>query len=215
MLQRFTKLVTSPREAMTDIGHAPDYGGVVLLFVVWIIISTTSAIIMLSKMQFTGTYSSEMTSGLAMAATLGLVLAPIIMFVRWLVKSFMIRFACESKNWDYETAASVTGYAYLPNIIYSFLWIFVVVFLIPTITVDTTNLEQAIIDLQMYNAQLAWITLGLGTLGSILVLFWKSYLGGLGAFAGTHESCSERDGMLWFLAIGFIGLIIDLSFSLM
>lgn len=210
MLQRFTKLVTSPREAMTDIGRAPDYGGVIVLFVFWILFGALGVMIMSSKMEFVGTYSYEVTSGVQAGITIVLFLTPILAFARWLVKSFMVRYACESKNWNYETAASVTGYAYLPNVILSFFWILVIIAIVPPVVVNTTNLEQALIQLQSYEAQIAWITIGLNLLGSVLVLFWKSYLGGLGAHAGTHERCSESSGTTWFLIIGFIGLLIDL-----
>lgn len=195
---------------MADIGRAPDYGGVIVLFVLWIILSTIGVIIMTSKMEFTGTYSYEVTSGVMAGVTIVLFLAPIITFARWLVKSFMVRYACESKNWNYETAASVTGYAYLPNVILSFFWIFVIIAIVPPVVVDTTNLEQALVQLQMYDAQTAWITIGLNLIGSVLVLLWKSYLGGIGAHAGTRESCSESTGTMWFLVIGFIGLLIDI-----
>lgn len=209
MIQRYTKLLTSPREAMTDIGLAPDYGGVIVLFVFWTIFGIIGVWVMLSKMQFTGTYGEFVTSGVVAGATIGLVLFPVITIVRWLVKSYLIRHACESENWDFETAASVTGYAYLPNVIFSFVWFFILYTLVPSVVVNTTNLEAALLQLQMYDAQISWLTVGVSLVGTVLVLLWKSYLGGLGAHAGTRERCDENNGIIMFIVIGFIGIVID------
>ena len=196
---------------MTDIGRAPDYEGVIALFATWIVFGIAAVVVMVNKMHFVGPYGNAVTSGILTGVTIGLVLLPILTIVRWLVKSLLIQYACDRGNWDFKTAASVTGYAYLPNVMFSFVWIFIISALVPSITVDTTNLEAALAQLQQYDVQTSWITVGISLMISLLALLWKSYLGGLGAHAGTHETVSEGHGIMWFLIIGFIGILLDFT----
>ena len=208
-LQRLTKLLTSPKEAMDDIGLAPDYAGVIVLFVIWTIFSIIGVMIVLPKMQFIGPYGAETTSMVMATTVAASVFVPIALIIRWLIKSYLIRHACDSKSWDFPTAASVTGYAYLPNVIFSFVWLFVAWLLIPTVIIDTTDLTQATVQLELFTAQTMWITVGLSTVFAAIALLWKSYLGSLGTFTGTREKCERNSAFGAFVAIGFIGLLID------
>ena len=195
---------------MDDIGSAPDYTGVIVLFVIWTIFTIIGVMIMLPKLQFVGPYGATITSAV-MATTVGtLILVPFVLIIRWLVKSYLIRHACNGKSWDFPTAASVTGYAYLPNVIISFVWLFVIWFLIPSVIVDTTDLAQALIQLEIFDAQTMWITVGLSTIFAAFALLWKSYLGSLGTYTGTRMNCERNSAFGAFVAIGFIGLLIDL-----
>jgi hypothetical protein len=210
-IQRLTKLVTSPREAMTDIGRAPDYEGVIVLLSMWIVLGVAATIVMTSKIHFVGSYANQVIPMFYTGVAIGLVLLPFIQIARWLVKSFLIRYACDRSNWEFKAAASVTGYAYLPNVMVSFAWMFIISALVPSVTVNTTDLEVAMIQLQQYDVQIRWLTVGVSLLLSLLALLWKSYLGGLGAHAGTHGFTSESHGMIWFLFFGFIGILIDFT----
>ncbi|MHA1138054.1 MAG: YIP1 family protein [Candidatus Thorarchaeota archaeon] len=206
---RLTKLLTSPKEAMEDIGQAPDYGGVITLFVIWTIVSAISSVIILQKLQFTGPYGNFVNSGVAAGMATVVVLLPIVIIVRWLVKSYLIRHMCDSHSWDFETAASVTGYAYLPNIIFGVIGIFVVWLLMPSIVIDTVDLDQALIQMDLYTAQTFWITIGLSTLFSLAALFWKSYLGSHGTYYGTHKNYETGSAFGIFIIVGGIGFLID------
>lgn len=209
-VQRLTKMLTSPKEAMDDIGLAPDYSGVIILFIIWTIFSIISVMIILPKLQFVGPYGAETTS-MVMAGAVGvLIFAPIVLIIRWLVKSYLIRHACDSKSWDFQTAASVTGYAYLPNVIVSFVWLFVSWMLIPSVIIDTTDLAQALIQMEIYDGQTMWITVGLNTVFAAIALLWKSYLGSLGTFTGTREKCERNYAFGAFFAIGLVGLFLTL-----
>jgi hypothetical protein len=211
MIQRLTKLVTSPREAMKDIGRAPDYEGVVVLLTMWIVFGIATGVVMANKIHFVGPYGNEATSMFYTGVSIGLILVPFLTIARWLVKSLLIQFSCDRSNWEFKTAASVTGYAYLPNVVFSFAWIFVISSLVPSITLDTADLESALIQIQQYDAQTSWLTVGVSLMVALLALLWKSYLGGLGAHAGTHEAISESHGIMWFLFIGFIGILVDFT----
>lgn len=211
MIQRLTKLLTSPREAMADIGKAPDYEGVVALLIMWIVFAIAAGVVMANKIHFIGPYGNEATSMFYTGISIGLILVPFLTIARWLVKSLLIQFSCDRSNWDFKTAASVTGYAYLPNVMFSFVWMFIISALVPSITLDTADLEAALIQLQQYDAQTSWLTVGVSLMITLPVLLWKSYLGGLGAHAGTHETVPESHGIMWFLFIGFIGILIDFT----
>lgn len=209
--QRLTKLLTSPKDAMDDIGLAPDYSGVIVLFVIWTIFSIIGVMIMLPKLQFIGPYGPEITR-MVMASTVGtLILVPFILVIRWLVKSYLIRHACDSKSWDFQTAASVTGYAYLPNIIFSFVWIIVIWLLMPSVVIDTTDLAQALIQMEIFDGQTMWLTVGVSMVLSIITLLWKSYLGSFGTYTGTHNNCERNFAFVAFAIIGLIGIVIDLA----
>jgi hypothetical protein len=206
---RIMKLLTSPKEAMEDIGLAPDYGGVILLFAIWTIIAGIALVISLLKIRIVGSYSTELSSIVASGLALTMLFVPIIFIVRWLIKSYLIRYLCDDSYWDFHTAASVTGYAYFPNIIFTFIGVFVSWMVFPSIVIDTTNLEQALVQMQQFKAQIAWFAIGLSTVYSLIAWIWKSYLGSLGAYSGTHQQCERGAAFGNFLVIGGIGVLID------
>lgn len=208
-LGRITGLLTSPQETMEDIGLAPDYGGVIAIFVIWTIISFIGLAISLPKIQFTGPYANIVNSTVAVTAVTAALIVPVVFIIRWLVKSYLIRHLCDSKSWDFETAASVTGYAYLPNAILSVIGIFVAWLIIPSIVIDTADLELALVQMELFNAQFFWIIVGLNTLISILALFWKSYLGSYGAYYGMHKNYERESAFTMFMVVGGIGFLID------
>ncbi|TFG95394.1 hypothetical protein E4H12_13360 [Candidatus Thorarchaeota archaeon] len=209
LLGRITKLLTSPEEAMEDISLAPDYGGVIVLFIAWTIISIISFNIALQKIQFVGPYGDDVNRMVAAGAAGVVMLIPVVLIIRWLIKSYLIRHACDSKSWNFETAASVTGYAYLPNIIFSIIGLFTVWLLIPSVVIDTVDIDLALAQMDIFTAQTMWITVGLSTLFSLLALFWKSHIGSYGAYFGTHKNCEKGSAFGSFLMIGFLGFIID------
>ncbi|TFG27323.1 zinc ribbon domain-containing protein [Candidatus Thorarchaeota archaeon] len=213
LFERITKLLTSPEEAMEDISLAPDYGGVIALFIVWTVISVVGFITALQKIQFTGPYANQVYSLLSATATITIIIIPIFLIIRWLIKSYLIRHACDSNFWNFETAASVTGYAYLPNVIFGLIGVIVTWILVPSVVISTADLEQALIQMETFSAQTLWITVGISTLFSFIALFWKSSLGSHGAYFGTHKNCEKGTAFGYFMVIGLLGLIIDLISS--
>ena len=208
-IERLTKLVTSPDEAMEDIGLAPDYRGVIVLFVIWAIIGFIGVALALPKLQFVGTYGDAMNSVVMSNAIMATMLTPIILIVRWLVKSFLIRYLTNSKSWNFETAASVTGYAYLPSVMLNVVGIILSWFLIPPVIIDITDLAQATVQLQAYSASILWVSIGINSLLAIVALIWKSSLGSRGTYYGTRKKVEHSSGFATFMIVGFIGFLID------
>jgi hypothetical protein len=210
MGQRFLKLITSPREAMEDIANHPDYAGVFVIVIANVILGIIAVSIVFQKLQFTGPYADTVTSYMSAAVALGIVIAPIGIIIRWLVKSWLVKEMCDSgSQWNFDTAASVTGYAYIASVIFGSLAVISAWLFLPTLVIDTANLELALLQVDQYNQELLWyqflVTLPLSFIG----LLWKSYLGGVGANAGTWKKCSIGTGVAMFFILGLVGLAID------
>jgi hypothetical protein len=142
--------------------------------------------------------------------SLAVVIAVVLLVVKWLVKAFLVKVACDSgSGWSFKSAASVTGYAYFPPVILSLISLVVTWFLVPSFTIDTTNLEQAMLDLAAIRAQADWLVLFYGLPMSFVGLIWKSYVGGLGAHFGTNEECSVGMGVAVFFILGLVSLLIS------
>ena len=194
---------------MEDIGQAPDYGGVIVLFAIWTIISFIGLGISLTKLQFTGPYGDFVNSGVYSGVVMAGLLVPVGLIIRWLVKSYLIRHMTDSNAWDFEAAASVTGYAYLPNVIFTLIGAIIAWLLVPAIVIDTTDLLVATAQLELYNAEIFWITFLPSILFSLIALLWKSRIGSYGTYYGTHRRIEIGSAFGTFMIIGFIGFVID------
>jgi hypothetical protein len=97
----------------------------------------------------------------------------------------------------------------MPDLIFGILGLIVGWFLLPTLYLDTPNLEAAKQSLNGYEAQLTWLRLLYTLPLSLFGLVWKSYLGGLGAHFGTKTKCTLRSGFLVFFGLGLLGLLIS------
>ncbi len=210
LTQRFYKLLTSPSEAMRDIALAPDYEGVLVVIALNIVFLSVAVGIALQKIQFSGPHAetiSGMVSGLLIAV---IFIAGILEVARWAIKSLIVRYACDSgSGWDFKTAASVTGYAYIADIIMGVIGLCIGLFLLPTLHFETTDLETMRQTLNDYEAQLSWLQLLYALPFSLFGLLWKSYLGGLGTRFGTKEECSLSMGIAVFFVLSLVGLLIS------
>jgi hypothetical protein len=208
--QRFYKLLIAPSEAMEDIGLAPDYGGVGIVVLLSVIMSIMAILLVFQKIQFVGPYASFITGSMMGTLVLVVAIAVGLFLVRWLVKSFLVKVICDSgSSWSFSTAASITGYAYLPQVVIGIVSFCVSWILIPTVIIDTTDLTQALVTMNQYEAQLTWLRLIFTLPMSIVAIVWKSYVGGLGAHFGTEKKCSRGAGIAAFFVLGVIGLVID------
>jgi hypothetical protein len=207
LTQRFYKLLTVPSEAMQDIALAPDYEGFVLITVMEIVLVSADLALVLQKIQLVGENAGKVSGLVTGFLILAVVLGIGIYVVKWLIKSLIVKYACDSGSaWNFKTAASITGYAYLPEIITGLIGTCVSWFLIPSMTINTTNLQAAMQTVESYRAQLNWLKLF-----SFFGLIWKSYLGGLGARFGTKEKCSLGTGIAVFFVLGLISLLISFA----
>lgn len=210
LAQRFYKLLTAPSEAMRDIAFAPDYYGVLVVIAFEVVYLSAAVIMVFQKIRFSGPYAttlSGMLSGLLVAA---IFVSAIILLVKWLVKSLIVKYACDSgSEWDFKTAASITGYAYLADIVIGLIGMCVGWFLLPTLHFETADIEAMRQTLNDYEAQLSWLRLLYALPFSLFGLLWKSYLGGLGTRFGTKEECSLNMGIAVFFVLSLIGLLIS------
>lgn len=212
IFQRFYKLVVSPSEAMRDIGLAPEYGGPLVLIVLEIILGAAAVSLAFQKIQFTG--DSQMVSQVSAFVSAILVIAVLISAVLflafWLVKSWLVKYFCDrGSGWSFGTAAAVTGYAYLADVIFGVVSLLVVYPLLPSLTLNVSNVDVARQALADFQAKVLWIRLTIEIPVGFIGMLWKSYLGGLGTKFGTHEKCSLGLGFLVFLVLALFGWLIS------
>jgi hypothetical protein len=210
LVNRFANLLISPSEAMEDISLAPDFAGVGIIIILEIVLSIMATVLVFQKLQFVGPSANAIISVVTGALVFAIALGVAIFLLRWLVKSLLVKAACDSgSSWSFSAAASVTGYAYLADTIVGTIGLIASWFLIPSVVIDTTNLSQALITMTQYQAQINWLKLIFTLPMSIIGVVWKSYLGGLGAHFGTKSRCSRGTGIAVFLVLGIIGLVIN------
>ncbi len=210
LTQRFYKLLTAPSEAMRDIALAPDYEGIIVVLALDFVLLAVTLGLVMQKIRLSGPYAGRVGGMLSGILAVAVFIAVIILAVKWAVKSLIVKHACDSgSGWDFKTAASVTGYAYIADVVMSIVGLCLAWFLLPTFHLDLTDLEalrQAVND---YQAQLDWLRFMYTLPFSFFGLVWKSYLGGLGARFGTKEKCSLSMGILVFFVLSLIGFLIS------
>jgi hypothetical protein len=214
-LQRLFKVLFSPSEGMKDVALAPTYGEIFVVLAILIVLALIDIAIIFTKIQFVGMPAfiwGILT--LAMAIAVVFVFGVIIAF--WLVKSLIVRVACDrGSGWSFKTAASITGYAYLANIVLGIVGIVVLWFLMPSVIVDVTNQEATMQAIANFQAQMGWTRFWYALPVSLLGLVWESYLGALGTRFGSGGKCSFRLGFIVFFCIGLVGLLISHAYSML
>ncbi len=209
-IQRYYKLLTAPSEAMKDIALAPDYTGYFGILALQFVLLLIGLAMAMQKIQFAGTYAVRITSMLSGILAVAVIIASVILVIRWLAKSFIVRYAGDSgSTWSFSTAASVTAYAYIADVIFMIIGIAISWLLVPTFRVDTTDLTLSIQQMNDYKAQVNLLKLTFTLPVSLLGFIWKSYLGGLGTHFGTNEKCSKLTGFIIFFVLSLIGLLIS------
>jgi len=212
MLTRFAKLVVSPSEAMKDIAFSPDYSGPITIIILETIVATILIATFLSRINVVGAPSDFSTiwgNILSLVVGILVVLAPILYVVFWLVKSLLVQYLAGSgSGWNFKTAASVTGYAYIADLIFSIITTVVVLSLTPSLTI-TYGQDQSQVSAQLIS-QIGWIATFSIPL-NLIAIIWKSYLGGLGTHFGTNEKCSIGKAFVIFVILALIGLALNLA----
>jgi hypothetical protein len=212
MFQRFYKLIFSPSEAMKDIGHAPDYNGPIILVTLKIILSVFALSVALQKIQFVGDSSivTQVYGFLSASIAIGVIIAVFLLLAFWLIKSFLVKITCDSgSGWAFATTASVTGYAYIADVIFGIIALIGLYILAPSITINVTDPEAARQALVNYQTQTFWIRLLFFIPFSFAGIIWKSFLGGVGTKFGTKEKASIALGFFVFLGLALLGWLIS------
>lgn len=212
VFQRFYRLVVSPSKAMKDIGLCPDYGGPLVLVILEIILAAVTVSLAFQKIQWTGDPQiiSQAQNVVTTIITITVLLSWVLFLAFWLVKSWLVKASCDSgSSWSFGTAASVTGYAYVADIIFGVIGLLVVFPLLPSLTLNVSDLDAARQALANFQAQVLWIELAVGIPIYLIALIWKSYLGALGTKFGTRERCSIRLGFVVFFILALLGWLIS------
>jgi hypothetical protein len=202
---RLLKVLYNPAETMKDIALAPDYAGVIVILFCQVAIGIIAAAYMLSKIQVTGPYAGAVLGFVSPMIAVAFSLAFILMPVRWLVKSAIVwKVADSGSRWDFKSAASVTGYAYIADFLVSLIVTPLVFLSLPTLVIDTSNLEVLRQLTANYTAQIAALKFSYSLPSLFLALLWKSYLGAVGTKNGTKDMCKLSGAFLIFFLLGLI-----------
>lgn len=210
-LQRFYKLIVSPQEAMQDIAGTPDYGGVVVLIILEILIVSITLWAVLQKFQFVGPQNiiSMAWSLIGGVIALAVFISALLYFVFWIVKSVLVKSLCNAgSEWSFTTAAVVTGYAYIADVVFAAIGAIIAWLILPTIVIDISSEAAATQAFAQYQGLLSQRLLYMIPI-SLIGLLWKSYLGGIGTHFGTNKRCSRSTGILVFFTLGLIGFLIS------
>jgi len=213
-LQRVFKVLVSPREGMEDVALAPSYGEVFWILAIQMFASLVIIALIFSKIHFVGV-SPAVWAILTFALAIGVVFAYGFLVAIWLIESVIVKFACnKGSGWNLKTAASITGYTCLVDILLSIISMIVSWIFIPSIVIDVKNLELTQQTIAALKTQLNWLWLCLLPV-SLFGIIWKSHLGGLGANFGTERKCPQKLGFVVFFCIGLVGLLISIISSIL
>jgi len=214
-LQRLFKVLFSPAEGMKDVALASTYGEIFAVLAILIVLALVNIAIVFTKIQFIG-LPAFIWGILTLAMAIAVFFAFGVIIAFWLVKSLIVKVSCDrGSGWSFKTAASITGYAYLANIVLGIVGIMVLWFLTPSVVIDVTNQEAAMQAIANLQAQLSWSRFLYALPVSLLGLVWESYLGALGTRFGTGGKCSFRLGFIVFFCIGLVGLLISHAYSML
>jgi hypothetical protein len=215
-LERLLKILTSPAQAMKDIAETPNYTEPTVMVIIQAILAAVSVVLVMQKIKIIGAEPTLSTVQNILVGVLAfaVIFAGILLFVFWLGKSLLVKVFCNSQsNWDFKTAAAITGYAYMPVIVIGVIGLIVTFFLLPSFTIDVTNLDAARSALSNYQTQLNSLKFLVSLPLSLVGLVWQSYVGGLGAHFGTKGKCTVTLGFTVFLILGLLGLAFSYIFG--
>ncbi len=211
--QRFCKLLLKPSQVMADVAGAPDYGGVLVVMIAQGVLWLISAWMMLLKLQFVGSYSGELDTLVTFLALAVLLFPmPITLSIKWVAKSVLVKYGCASKSdWDFKTAASVTGYAYFADVVVLVIGVVAAWVLIQSRVIEVWNQERAMDVIRWWQFQTNGLKRSILLPVTLLGLVWKGYLGGLGVNFGTDKRCSLLKGTVIFTLLGLASFLLGSS----
>lgn len=209
VVQRLFGMFFMPSQAMRDVGLRPEYGGAIIVLTLQTILLIASISIVMSRFQVTGTYATQVMGILNGMLGVAVIIGILLVFLRWLVKSAIVWKVCDGgSSWSFKSAASVTGYAYIAEIVVGLISIALTALFLPVLHLDVSDLEIARQTLQTYQSQV--MTLTVYRLPVTFVgLVWKSYLGGVGTHYGTEKMFSKAAGISVFFVLGLIGVLVS------
>jgi hypothetical protein len=211
LLSRLTHIVYKPAETMKDIALAPDYAGVMVILIAQVLIGIVSVAYLLSRVVVTGPSAGLMQGVMSIVIALVFVFTSILTPVKWLVKSALVwKLGDAGSSWAFKSAASVTGYAYMGNLIISLITLPISIYIFPTMHIDTSNLEIARQMMASYQSQIATLKFTYTIPTILLAVLWKSYLGALGTNYGTKQMLKIPSAFILFFLLGSITIVLSL-----
>ena len=116
--RRLLNVLISPSAGMEDIALAPNYEGAALVIIFEMVLAAVALALAFGKVQIIGDLSGQVWSIVSGVVAIALLLSFGIMIARWLVKSLLVQLGSDSgSRWSFKTAAAVTGYAYLADVV--------------------------------------------------------------------------------------------------
>ena len=210
LVQRLYRVLVAPRDAMRDIGFAPDYEGPIVIIGLEAVLAIFTLVMVFQKIHVVGAHAVAVMGFLLLGVFLGFVGGVVLTVVRWLVKGWLVKAACGGgSGWDFKAAASVTGYAYFPSVVLGVIGLAISWVLVPSFVLDTSNLQATMAAANEFQAQVSSLALVYSLPMVAAGLLWKSYVGGLGTHFGTREYCSAGTGFAVFFVLGLVGLLIS------
>jgi hypothetical protein len=211
LVSRLTHILYKPTETMKDIALAPDYIGVMVILIAQVFIGIVSVAYVLSRVTITGPSAGFVQGIMSIVIVLTFVFTFILTPVKWLVKSALVwKLGDAGSSWAFKSAASVTGYAYMANLIISLVTLPISIYVFPTMQIDTSNLEAAMQMMATYQSQFAALKFTYTIPALLLAVLWKSYLGALGTNYGTKQMCRIASAFILFFLLGSITIVISL-----
>jgi hypothetical protein len=212
-LQRLWNLFFKPSKAMQDIVAAPSFRGVLIIMIVEGVLWVLSTVEMFLKLEFVGGYAGEMGSlATFLAAAVLFFPMPVALGVKWAAKSVLVKYGLASGgDWDFTTAASVTGYAYIADVVMMVSSLVGAWFLFPSRAIEVWNQGTAMGIISGWQNGTRRLRLTTLLPVTIFCLLWKGYLGGLGAHFGTDKHCSILKGTVVFTLLGVLSFLLGFS----
>ena len=207
-LRRLYGLLRKPSETMEDIAASPDCIGPILIMAFYVATFSSYAYCVHRKFYITGPYAQILKNELAITLALSVILAALLFPIRWILKSLVVWKACDKgSSWDFRRALSITGYAYIADLVTSLATALMIATLAPTFHIDTSDLTEALRLLkEEYSAEIRVLE-RYGLAFRFGASVWKSYLGALGVYHGTEGRCPKPLGFAVFLALSLITVL--------
>jgi hypothetical protein len=168
---------------------------------------------MFMKLQFVGGYAGEMGSlATFLAAAVLFFPMPVALGLKWAVKSVIVKYGLASGgDWDFNTAATVTGYAYIADVVMTIANLVGAWLLIPSRVIDVSSQGMAMGVISWWQRDTRSLKLTTLLPVTIFCLLWKGYLGGLGVHFGTDKHCSKFKGTVVFTLLGVLSFVLGFS----
>ncbi len=194
---------------MANIAGAPNYAEPVFIVFLEIILGSIAVGVSMGKIQLTGPLANMVWSLLSSTIAGSIIFAGVLMFLFWAVRAGIVYFLCQrDSNWQFKSAAAVTGYAMIPALLMTILSLIIMSTVVPTVVINTSNLAAAQQAMADFTAQTQGLKLSMTVPLTLVGNAWGAYLGGHGVKAGTGGKNSFAVGFAVFFLIGFIDLLL-------